>query len=237
VIALIDYGAGDLAAMRSAFAAVGGDLYVAVTPAEIAGADAVVVPGAGAFIATRALEGGWTGAILARLGEGRPVFGIGLGMEWLFEGSDEAPDCPGLGLLAGQCVHHPAETRSHAPAGVDPFPDRAAVGRRATAGAANATDATVGRPDDPASLPDAGWLAITLLRDASIADGIVSATPMYYARRAAAPVTGDTVAVTTGRVGHHAAIVQRGQVVGVQFQPERSGEAGLRILRNFVELA
>lgn len=234
MIALIDYGGGDLAALRSAFAAVGGDLYVPAAPAEIAGADAVVVPGAGAFIATRALEGGWTGAILARLGEGRPVFGIGLGMEWLFEGSDEAPDCPGLGLLGGQCVHQPPETNGHAPAGVNQMPDRVDVDRRATAGA---TDDAGDRMDPPASLPDAGWNAITLLRDAPIADGIVSATPMYYARRAAAPVTGDTVAVTTGRVGHHAAIVQRGQVVGVQFQPERSGEAGLRILRNLVQLA
>ena len=61
------------------------------------------MPGVGHFGATRALDGEWVEAILARVGDGRPLLGICLGMQWLFEGSDEAPDCPGLGLLAGPC--------------------------------------------------------------------------------------------------------------------------------------
>ena len=103
MIALIDYGAGNLTSVRKAFAAVGADLFVPETPAKIDDAAAIVVPGVGHFGATRALDGEWVKAILARTGEGRPLLGICLGMQWLFEGSDEAPECAGLGLLGGRC--------------------------------------------------------------------------------------------------------------------------------------
>ena len=102
-IALIDYGAGNLTSVRKAFAAVGADLFVPTTPAEVKQAAAIVVPGVGHFDATRALDAEWVAAILERVGEGRPLLGICLGMQWLFEGSEEAPDCAGLGLLAGRC--------------------------------------------------------------------------------------------------------------------------------------
>src|SRR5438046_5679804 len=103
MIALIDYGAGNLTSVRKAFAAIGADVVVPASPADIETATAIVVPGVGHINATRALEGEWTDAILARVGEGRPLLGICLGMQWLFEGSDEAPDCRGLGVLAGRC--------------------------------------------------------------------------------------------------------------------------------------
>src|SRR2546426_1821189 len=103
MIALIDYGAGNLTSVRKAFAAIGASVFVPASPADVEPAAAIVVPGVGHFAATRALRGEWTEAILARVGEGRPILGICLGMQWLFEGSDEAPDCPGLGLLSGRC--------------------------------------------------------------------------------------------------------------------------------------
>src|SRR2546426_1349705 len=103
MIALIDYGAGNLTSVRKAFAAIGASVFVPASPADVEPAAAIVVPGVGHFAATRALVGEWTDAILARVGEGRPLLGICLGMQWLFEGSDEAPDCPGLGVLAGRC--------------------------------------------------------------------------------------------------------------------------------------
>jgi glutamine amidotransferase len=209
VIALIDYGAGNLTSVKKAFAAIGADLYVPETPADLERATAVVVPGVGHFGATRALEGEWTAGILARLGEGRPLFGICLGMQWLFEGSEEA-DCPGLGLLAGRCIR-----------------------------------LTGGLPGQPASakamagllkIPHVGWNSLDVTRQASIAEGLAPDTQVYFTHSYAAPVTDDTVAVTE-HGQPFAAIVQHGQVAGVQFHPEKSGEAGLQILRNFVELA
>src|SRR6266699_1431344 len=63
----------------------------------------VIVPGVGHFGATRALDRSWVDAILERIGEGRPLLGICLGMQWLFEGSSEAPELRGLGVLSGEC--------------------------------------------------------------------------------------------------------------------------------------
>src|SRR5207237_5072423 len=110
VIALIDYKAGNLTSVRKAFAALGGKLFTPERPEELASADAIVVPGVGHFGATKALGPDWIEAILARVGELRPLLGICLGMQWLFEGSEEAPDLPGLGLLGGQCYRLGART-------------------------------------------------------------------------------------------------------------------------------
>ena len=87
-IALIDYGAGNLTSVKKALAAVGAEVFVPGTPAAVAGARAVIVPGVGHFGATRALNQAWTDAILELVGDGRPLLGICLGMQWLFEGSE-----------------------------------------------------------------------------------------------------------------------------------------------------
>jgi glutamine amidotransferase len=210
VIALIDYRAGNLTSVRKAFAAIGAEVFTPGSPADLARASGVVVPGVGHFTATRALEGDWTTAVLERLGEGRPIFGICLGMQWLFEGSEEAPDCRGLGVLRGRCV-------------------------RLNAGKSD--DGAVRVP--PAArikIPHVGWNSLDLRFDAPIAAGVAPNAQVYFTHSYAAPVTGDTAAVTE-HGQPFAAIVQRGPVAGVQFHPELSGDAGLQILRNFMELA
>ena len=103
MIALIDYGAGNLTSVKKALAALGVNVVVPKGPEDLAEAHGVIVPGVGHFGATRALDAAWVDAILARVGEGCPLLGICLGMQWLFEGSDEAPDCAGLGILGGRC--------------------------------------------------------------------------------------------------------------------------------------
>jgi imidazole glycerol-phosphate synthase subunit HisH len=103
VIALIDYKAGNLTSVRKALAAIGADVYTPEAADQLADADGIIVPGVGHFGATRALDGRWMESIRAHVGEGRPLLGICLGMQWLFEGSEEAPELAGLGLLAGSC--------------------------------------------------------------------------------------------------------------------------------------
>ena len=103
MIALVDYKAGNLTSVKKALAAIGAEVVVPETPDQITEASGVIVPGVGHFGATRALDAPWIEAILGRIGEGRPLLGICLGMPWLFEGSDEAPDLAGLGLLSGRC--------------------------------------------------------------------------------------------------------------------------------------
>lgn len=208
-IALIDYGAGNLTSVRKAFAAIGADVFVPQAPGELAAAVAVVVPGVGHFDRTGSLDANWRDAILERVGEGRPMLGICLGMQWLFEGSDEAPNSPGLGLFGGQCYR--------------------LRGSHATAdGQAGATDVI--------KIPHVGWNALELRADAPIAQGVGPGAQVYFTHSFAAPITENTVAVTT-HGEPFAAIVQRGYVAGVQFHPEKSGEVGLQILRNFLSMA
>ena len=108
MIALIDYGAGNLTSVRKGFAAAGAPLFTPAQPGELEAAAGIVVPGVGHFNATASLAGAWRDAILRAVSQGTPLFGICLGMQWLFEGSEEA-DCPGLGLLAGRCVRLPSD--------------------------------------------------------------------------------------------------------------------------------
>jgi glutamine amidotransferase len=200
-VALIDYHAGNLTSVKKAFAAVGADLFVPAEPAGLDDAGAIVVPGVGHFGATGTLADAWTDRIRASIAAGRPLLGICLGMQWLFEGSAEAPDRPGLGLLAGHCYRLPSES--------------------------NGTTVKI---------PHVGWNALDIRRGDSIVDGVTSGSQVYFTHSFAAPTTADTVAVTVhGRP--FAAVVQRGRVAGVQFHPEKSGDAGLTVLRNFLRLA
>src|SRR5262245_32203771 len=104
-IGLIDYGAGNLTSVKKALAAIGATVVVPATPDDLRSCDGIIVPGVGHYGATLALGDEWRSAIRAHTGSGRPLLGICLGMQWLFQGSDEAPGVPGLGLLNGQCLH------------------------------------------------------------------------------------------------------------------------------------
>ena len=197
MIALIDHKAGNLTSVRKAFAALGATLFTPEQPAELAEAQAIIVPGVGHFGATKALGPQWIDAILARVGEGRPLLGICLGMQWLFEGSEEAPDLRGLGLLGGHCYRLPSTT---------------------------------------VKIPHVGWNSLDFKHEDSIVDRVVNGSQVYFTHSFVAPVTGDTVAVTT-HGQPFASVVQRGHVAGVQFHPEKSGDVGLQVLRNFLSLA
>jgi imidazole glycerol-phosphate synthase subunit HisH len=209
VIALIDYKAGNLTSVRKALASLGADVFVPQAPEELDNARGIIVPGVGHFGATRALDSRWTDAVLARIGEGRPLFGICLGMQWLFEGSDEAPDAPGLGLLAGRCYRLASA----------PSPQSAVRGPQSV------------------KVPHVGWNSLAIARrNASIVDEVKDEAQVYFTHSYVAPVTDDAVAVTT-HGEPFAAIVQHGQIAGVQFHPEKSGDVGLQVLRNFLQLA
>ena len=210
MIALIDYKAGNLTSVKKALATIGAEVFVPDAPEAIADATGVIVPGVGHFGATRALNQDWIDAILGRLGEGRPLFGICLGMQWLFEGSDEAPELPGLGLLSGRCYRLGTTVRLQ--------PDR---------------DSLQPDRDQLVKIPHVGWNSLAIGGDTSIVDGVADGAQVYFTHSYVVPVTSDTVAVTEHGEAF-AAIVERGLVAGVQFHPEKSSDVGLRILKNFV---
>ena len=202
MIALVDYGAGNLTSVKKALTALGAAFTVPAAPADCAGASGLIVPGVGHFSATTALGEAWRDAISRAVGTGTPLLGICVGMQWLFEGSEEAPGVPGLGVLDGAC--------------------------RLLRG--NATERL--------KIPHVGWNALqSPVGEQTFRGRLLAGLPqtpyVYFTHSFAAPVTSDCVASTT-HAESFAAAVERDLVFGVQFHPEKSGDAGLRILRNYL---
>jgi glutamine amidotransferase len=102
--ALVDYGAGNLTSVIKALVASGTAVDVATSPERLTTAQAIVIPGVGHFSRTASLDDAWRRVIRSRIAAGTPVLGICLGLHWLFEGSEEAPDVDGLAFLRGRCV-------------------------------------------------------------------------------------------------------------------------------------
>lgn len=203
MIALVDYGAGNLTSVRKALTAVGADVFTPDRPEKVAGATGVIVPGVGHFGSTRTLDRAWRHAILERLDAGRPLLGICVGLQWLFVGSTEAPEVAGFGMCQGMCARLPD---------VDP-----GSGTRQ-------------------KVPHVGWNTLALPRPSRLFAGIASGAHVYFTHSYAAPLARATVATSTYGVEFTAA-VEEGLVSGVQFHPEKSGQVGLQVLRNWLAQA
>lgn len=199
MIALVDYGAGNLTSVRKALDALGARFTVPGDPAECARAAGVIVPGVGHFGATAALGAEWRDAIASAVSRGVPMLGICVGMQWLFDGSEEAPEVPGIGLIHGRIARL-----------------RGDAARRL-------------------KVPHVGWNALEIRGGSRLLEGLPPGSQAYFTHSFAAPVTPECVAATT-HADTFASAVERDNVFGVQFHPEKSSETGLRILRNFLEL-
>lgn len=196
-IVIVDYNMGNLFSVRNAFKAVGYEAAISSDPAVVSEADALVLPGMGAFGKGMAnlAERGLIEPVKAFAASGRPLLGICLGMQLLYESGEEYGGGPGLGLLKGRVAKLP----------------------------------------DSVKLPQIGWnLVEPLQTEHPIFGGL---TEPYYAycdhSYAAADVLAEDIAATTdyGRV--YPSVVARGNLVGIQFHPEKSSRAGLRMLANF----
>jgi imidazole glycerol-phosphate synthase subunit HisH len=197
VITLVDYHAGNLASVRKAFEHLGCDVVITENPDEVRRASHVIVPGVGHFAATEQLSrAGLRDAIEEAIDEGANFLGICVGMQWMFEGSTEAPDVKGLGVLAG----------------------------------------TVERFSAEAKVPHVGWNQIERRGESRILAGVASPSFVYYTHSYRAPIVLETVGVTE-YVGGFSGVVEKGSVFGIQFHPEKSGAAGLKMLENFARLA
>jgi imidazole glycerol-phosphate synthase subunit HisH len=202
VIAVIDYKAGNLTSVVKALNFLGAKTLVTQDPEVVRGASKIVLPGVGHFQATSLLgELGLTEAVRESVAKGAWFLGICVGLQWLFEGSTEAPGVAGLGHFAGRCERFPAvfdgmELKS----------------------------------------PHVGWNSLERVRsDSRLLRGVNDGGFVYYTHSWRAPVVESTASVTEYG-GAFTAVVERENVMGVQFHPEKSSAVGLQVLKNFLEL-
>jgi glutamine amidotransferase len=198
VIAIVDYGMGNRRSVEKALEHVGADPRLTADHDTIRKADGVVLPGVGAFPeAMRRLAATGTDELIReRAAAGVPVLGLCLGMQLLFDASDEHEGAAGLGLLPGRV------TALQAP-----------------------------------RVPHIGWNLVTFERPSLLTEGLGDAAAFYHVHSLAPePANPDDVVGRGDYGGPFVSIVERGNVMGVQFHPEKSSRDGLALLRNFARV-
>ncbi len=203
MIAVIDYGVGNLFSIRSSFARIGAEVVVTADKKIIDNADRIMLPGVGAFCdaAARLRETGLGELVKEEVKKGKPVMGICLGMQLLFERSYEYGEHEGLGILKGQVI-----------------PMKGYV--------------------DPAlKVPHIGWNSLHIEREnGKLLKYCKEGDYVYYVHSYFASNCKDSVVATSEYSKPLTAAVERENVFGCQFHPEKSGEVGLNILRAFCEV-
>lgn len=197
MVAIIDYGAGNLQSVEKALRHIGCECQVTADPAQLLAAEGAILPGVGAFgdamgsLRARGLEG----PIKTYVETGKPFLGICLGQQVLFESSEESPGVPGLGLLKGKILRLPE-----------------GMGLK---------------------IPHIGWNSLDIQKPEGLFTGQGGSPYVYFVHSYYLQAEDDVVTATTEYgVAIHAA-VQKGNIWACQFHPEKSGEAGLAMLRSF----
>jgi imidazole glycerol-phosphate synthase subunit HisH len=195
-VAVLDYGVGNLHSAAKALDRAGAEVRVVPTVAEAGGAAGLVVPGVGAYGAclNGLASAGGAAAVAGWLEGGRPLLGICVGMQLLFEASEEGPVSDGVGVVPGKI-------------------------RRLTG---------------DVKIPHIGWDEVTVRPGSRLFAGLGHGTRFYFVHSYAPEPDGAAVAAVCDYGGRFAAAVEHGNLFGTQFHPEKSGQAGLALLANFV---
>src|ERR1700691_5265305 len=193
---VIDYKAGNLTSVLKTLKHLGAEPVVTDGDLSLVeSAERIVLPGVGHFATTERLDATeLTPAIRAAIARGVPFLGICVGMQWLYAGSSEAPNQPGLSHFAEHCTRFPQSKEK---------------------------------------VPPVGWNSLEVHTGSLLLAGVEPGEFVYFTHSYKAPVTADTAAVTQ-YIEPFASAVERGNVMGVQFHPEKSGDTGLKILSNFL---
>ncbi len=199
MVGIIDYGVGNLFSLRSSFAAIGVEAFVSGDAGELAKADRLILPGVGAFgdAAEKLRATGLDAFVREQAAAGKPLMGICLGMQLLFEKSYEYGEHFGLGLLKGQVV------------------------------------GMSGRLPEGLKIPHMGWNALKLEKDAKLLE---EGSYVYFVHSFYAENCEDSIAAVTDYGIPITAAVEKGNIFGCQFHPEKSGNVGLAILKAFCEV-
>ena len=202
MIAIVDYGVGNLFSLISSFQKIGADIVVTSDPEVISAADGIILPGVGAFedAARKLRDSGLDKVIVAETQKGKKLMGICLGMQMLFEKSYEYGEHKGLGLLKGSIV-----------------PMKGSI-------------------PDGLKIPHIGWNSLHFTRESDLFKYVKPNDCVYFVHSFYATDCDDSVIATAEYGKELTAAVQKGNVMGCQFHPEKSGEVGLNILRAFCEM-
>lgn len=202
MIAIVDYGVGNLFSLRSSFAALGAAATVTADAAELRRAEKIILPGVGAFgdAADKLRASGLDRPLQDEAASGKPLLGICLGMQLLFDTGFEYGEHAGLGLIPGE-VRAIAEA---VPPGL--------------------------------KIPHIGWNALRFRKPTPLFKYVAEGDCVYFVHSFAARGCDDYVTAETEYGAWLTAAVERGNVFGCQFHPEKSGSVGLDILRAFCEL-
>jgi len=198
-VTLIDYGAGNVPSVERALRRLGANVETTNLPEKLARARCLVLPGVGHCAAL-------IGALDARslrqplieaIGRGAAFLGICLGLQALYESSEEAPELRGLGLLHGRVTRLPENVK----------------------------------------LPHMGWNTLKTIRATRLLGSVPADAYFYFAHSYAAPATGQESAAVSEHGREFIAVIEQENICAVQFHPEKSGEAGAQVLRNFLRAA
>lgn len=202
MIAIIDYGVGNLFSLARSFAAIGAEVEITSDPEKICAADKILLPGVGAFgdAADKLRSTGLNQIVVQQAQAGKPLLGICLGMQLLFEQSLEYGSHKGLGLIPGRVI----PIQQVIPQGL--------------------------------KIPHMGWNALDFQQESPLLSKIKDGDFVYFVHSYCAVDCEDSVIATADYGAPVTAAVQKNNVFGCQFHPEKSGTVGLNILRSFVEM-
>ncbi|MCJ7830124.1 MAG: imidazole glycerol phosphate synthase subunit HisH, partial [Desulfobacterales bacterium] len=198
MITLLDYGAGNVRSVINAIEFLGAEVHIVRRPDDILSAEKLVFPGVGNFGSMMRIlrEQGYVAPLKTYLASGRPFLGICLGLQALFEGSEEAPGTAGLGVLKG----------------------------------------TVKRFAVDLAVPHIGWNGIKARQPSTIFNGVRGDEKFYFVHAYHAVPQDERVVLTTTDYGEaFVSAVQKGNIIATQFHPEKSGDSGLGLLKNFLD--
>jgi len=200
MIVVVDYGMGNLKSVLNAFAKLGAGVTVSGDPGVVGGASSIVLPGVGAF--GRCMENlekkGLADAIKEHIGKNKRYLGICLGMQILFESSEEAPGVKGLGVIPGK----------------------------------------VTRFTGPVKVPHMGWNSIDIMKESKILNGVSPGDFFYFVHSYyCVPEDEGFISTATEYGTRFTSSVEKGNLFACQFHPEKSQGVGLRLLKNFIDLA
>lgn len=195
MIAIIDYGSGNLRSIANAFRRIGADARVTSDPQILEAADALVLPGVGAFGSAMAKLEDLRETLLGNIRDGKPFLGICLGLQVLLSESQESPGVQGLDLIPGRVIRIPPGNK----------------------------------------VPHMGWNQLVIVKDSQLLEG-AEEEYFYFVHSYYAEPSTDVVVARTDYGVEMTAAIESDNIHATQFHPEKSGEAGLDVLRNFVEI-